>query len=122
MRAPRRAASTAAAALLVALPATAAPTVGQGATRTAPAAVPAIVLAGPLAGAVAEPVPHPVPGAAAQPAPTGSDPAALAAGQPVSAAFAGEVVDGIPLPALTAYQKAAATLAVQDPSCGLDWA
>jgi len=39
-----------------------------------------------------------------------------------SGAYAGEVVDRIPASALRAYRSAAATIAAQDPSCGLDWA
>src|SRR4051794_33570904 len=118
MRAPRRAVSTAAAVLLVALPATAAPSVGQGAARQP--SVPSVVPAGPLVEA-APATPAPVP-ATPTPATTPPTPGAVAAGAPVAAAFAGEVVDGIPPAALRAYQTAAATVAINDPSCGLDWA
>src|SRR5215218_7277102 len=120
MRAPRRAVSTAAAVLLVALPATAAPSVGQGVARQGQPSVPSVVPAGPLVEA-APATPAPVPPAPA-PSTTPTTPGAVAAGAPVAAAFAGEVVDGIPAAALRAYQTAAATVAIKDPTCGLDWA
>src|SRR5215217_8885803 len=123
MRAPRRAVSTAAAALLVALPATASPSVGQGAARQAQPSVPSVVPAGPLVEAApATPAPVPPAPTTSTPATTPATPGAVAAGAPVAAAFAGEVVDGIPVAALRAYQTAAATVAIKDPTCGLDWA